>query len=183
MKKALLAGAILTGLLVGPGQSTVLAQGRAKMDDPPSVRPFAKLASSAQTLRDSIVALAKRQLGVKYRTGASSPEKGFDCSGLVKYVMDRFNIELPRTSREQALVGKQLSRDISALKPGDLLTFGKGKRISHVGIYIGNGKYVHANTPGGHVKEGQLTGGSWWKGARRVIASTDTTAKVDPAAN
>lgn len=182
MKKALTVGVVLCGLLASPVQSQLHAQGRPKMDDP-QARPFAKLSSSAQMLRDSIVAFAKRQLGVKYLRGASSPDRGFDCSGLVQYVMEHFNIELPRTSREQAKAGIPLARDLDALKPGDLLTFGHGKKISHIGIYIGNGKFVHANTPGGHVKEGTLVGGKWWRGARRVIASTDTTLKIDPGAN
>lgn len=130
--------------------------------------------------------MAKRQVGVRYRRGASSPERGFDCSGLAKYVMAYVHIKLPRTSREQALVGRAISRDISALRPGDLLTFGKGKRISHVGIYIGDGKYVHATTPGSEVKEGSLlteriTG--WWKGARRVIAMADTSISTDSTAD
>lgn len=182
MKKALTIGVVLCGLLTAPVFTTLQAQNRPKMDDPPA-RPFAKFSSSVQTLRDSVVSFTKRQLGVKYIFGASSPDRGFDCSGLVQYVMEHFNIELPRTSREQAKVGKPLARSIDALKPGDLLTFGRGKRISHVGIYIGNGKYVHANTPGGHVKEATLTGSSWWKGARRVIASADTTLRADAKTN
>jgi cell wall-associated NlpC family hydrolase len=175
------AGLLASGIFVMPAGAQ---QGRAKMDETP--RPFAKFSASAVSMRDSIVALAKRQVGVRYRTGASSPERGFDCSGLAKYVMAHFNIALPRTSREQALVGKALSRDIGSLKPGDLLTFGKGKRVSHVGIYIGGGKYVHASTPGSDVKEGSLlTGGlkGWWKGARRVIATADTAISSDSLAN
>jgi cell wall-associated NlpC family hydrolase len=126
-------------------------------------------------LRDSIVALSREQLGVKYRRGASSPSTGFDCSGLVKYVMAHFGADLPRTSREQALVGKKIERDIAALKPGDLLTFGHGKRISHIAIYIGDGRYVHAPTPGARVRVESLanTKSSWWKGARRLFAFDD----------
>jgi cell wall-associated NlpC family hydrolase len=126
-------------------------------------------------LRDSIVALSRAQLGIKYRRGADSPKKGFDCSGLVKYVMEQFGADLPRTSREQALVGTKIQRDIAALKPGDLLTFGRGKRITHIAIYIGDGKYVHAPTPGERVKIESLahTKSSWWKGARRLFAFDD----------
>jgi len=173
LTKLYAAGLIASGIFVMPAG----AQGKAKMDE--VARPFVKFSASALSMRDSIVALAKRQVGIRYRRGASSPEKGFDCSGLAKYVMSHFDISLPRTSREQALVGKALTRDISVLRPGDLLTFGKGKRISHVGIYIGDGKYVHAPTTGSRVREGSLFQGkaSWWKGARRVVAAADSIVK------
>lgn len=135
-------------------------------------KPFARLSQSIHELQDSIVSLSEAQLGVKYKRGAESPKKGFDCSGLVQYVMAAFGAELPRTAREQATVGKKIERDIASLKPGDLLTFGHGKRISHIGIYIGDGKYVHAPTTGKRVKIETLanTKASWWKGARRVFA-------------
>jgi cell wall-associated NlpC family hydrolase len=138
-------------------------------------RPFASLSASIHEIRDSIVALSRAQLGVKYKRGADSPSVGFDCSGLVKYVMAHVGADLPRTSREQALVGKKIERDIASLKPGDLLTFGHGKRISHIGIYIGDGRYVHAPTPGSRVRVETLanTKASWWKGARRVFAIDD----------
>ncbi len=139
-------------------------------------RPFRRLSNSIHELRDSIVALSRAQLGVRYRRGASTPASGFDCSGLVKYVMAHFGADLPRTSREQALVGKKIERDIASLKPGDLLTFGRGNRISHIGIYIGDGRYVHAPTPGSRVRVESLanTQSSWWKGARRVFAFEDS---------
>jgi cell wall-associated NlpC family hydrolase len=90
--------------------------------------------------------------------------------------MAAFGAELPRTAREQATVGKKIERDIASLKPGDLLTFGHGKRISHIGIYIGDGRYVHAPTPGKRVRIESLanTKSSWWKGARRVFAFDDS---------
>lgn len=149
------------------------------LDRPQAVappKPFARLSASMHELRDSIVALSRAQLGIKYRRGADSPTKGFDCSGLVKYVMEQFGADLPRTSREQALVGTKIQRDIASLKPGDLLTFGRGKRITHIAIYIGDGKYVHAPTPGSRVKIESLanTKSSWWKGARRLFAFDDS---------
>ena len=142
----------------------------------PTAKPFARLSQSIHELQDSIVSLSRAQLGVKYKRGAESPIKGFDCSGLVQYVMAAFGAELPRTAREQATVGERIDRDIASLKPGDLLTFGKGKRISHIGIYIGDGRYVHAPTTGKRVKIETLanTKASWWKGARRVFAFDDT---------
>src|SRR5665213_1973609 len=103
----------------------------------PIAKPFARLSQSIHELQDSIVSLSQAQLGVKYKRGAESPKKGFDCSGLVQYVMAAFGADLPRTAREQAMVGEKIDREIASLKPGDLLTFGRGKRISHIGIYIG----------------------------------------------
>lgn len=140
-------------------------------------KPFARLSQSIHELQDSIVSLSQAQLGVKYKRGAESPKKGFDCSGLVQYVMAAFGAQLPRTAREQAMVGEKIDRDIASLKPGDLLTFGKGKRISHIGIYIGDGRYVHAPTTGKRVKIETLanTRASWWKGARRVFAFDDSS--------
>jgi cell wall-associated NlpC family hydrolase len=171
---AKLSAAVFVGALLASSagaQSVTLTRPAAV----PSPKPFARLSASIHEIRDSIVAISRAQLGIKYRRGAESPSKGFDCSGLVKYVMAQFGADLPRTSREQALVGKKVERDIASLKPGDLLTFGHGKRISHIGIYIGDGRYVHAPTPGARVKVETLanTRASWWKGARRVFAFDD----------
>ncbi|MEO8945349.1 MAG: C40 family peptidase [Gemmatimonadaceae bacterium] len=166
---ASLAGAVF----VAPLSAQDVTLNRPQAVAPP--KPFTRLSTSMHELRDSIVALSRAQLGIKYRRGADSPTKGFDCSGLVKYVMEQFGADLPRTSREQALVGTKIQRDIAALKPGDLLTFGRGKRITHIAIYIGDGKYVHAPTPGARVKVESLanTRSSWWKGARRLFAFDD----------
>jgi cell wall-associated NlpC family hydrolase len=173
--KVFVVGILASGAFV----SQATAQTRAVVPDS-EPKPFVtRWSSSVEALRDSIVALAKRQLGTPYHRGATSPTRGFDCSGLVTYVMSHFDIKLPRTAREQALAGQSLTRDLNALKPGDLLTFGHGKRISHVGIYIGGGQYVHASTHRGGVKEGSLLTehiAGWWKGARRVVAVADSTS-------
>lgn len=100
-------------------------------------------------VRDSIVALALAQLGARYLFGGTSPEGGFDCSGLVRYVLSQVDLSLPRTARQQALIGSPVDRD--QLKPGDLLTFGSADSISHIGIYIGGGKFVHASSVAGRV--------------------------------
>ena len=166
---ALVAGALFA---VSAGAQTVTVAHPRAVSAP---KPFARLSQSIHELQDSIVSLSQAQLGVKYKRGAESPLKGFDCSGLVQYVMAAFGAQLPRTAREQAMVGEKIDRDIASLKPGDLLTFGKGKRISHIGIYIGDGRYVHAPTTGKRVKIETLanTKASWWKGARRVFAFND----------
>jgi len=110
-------------------------------------------------------------LGTPYRWGGSSPEAGFDCSGLVGYVFrTALGIDLPRVSREMAQDGEKVER--AALVPGDLVFFGRrGKRVDHVGIYIGEGRFLHAPRSGRDVTVSQLDTG-YWSGrflqARRV---------------
>lgn len=107
--------------------------------------PFAKKAV-AET--DSLVQRARNQLGRRYKYAAASPERGFDCSGLVKYVLDAFGVDLPHNAARIATLGQPVAKDSGEMKPGDLLMFGRGRsnRISHVGIYVGDGKMIHAST-------------------------------------
>lgn len=137
-------------------------------------------ASQETALRDSITAMARAQLGTKYRFGAESPQRGFDCSGLVRFVLGALRIDLPRTARTQALAGSAVERDTTHLRPGDLLTFGRGKRVTHIGIYVGEGRFVHASTSKRRVVESILTERGWfgrhWLGARRVVAVADSAS-------
>jgi len=120
-------------------------------------RPLEAFTLSALTVRDSVVAFARAQIGKPYRVGGVSPERGFDCSGLVKYVLDAFKVRVPRTSLEQSRAGSAIPRDPGLLRPGDLLLFGRPKDgVSHVGIYVGNGRYVHASSVAGRVIESPL---------------------------
>jgi cell wall-associated NlpC family hydrolase len=100
----------------------------------------------------------------------------------VKYVMSWLHVELPRTANEQAYSGIRIGRSLDRMKPGDLLTFGTGRRITHIAIYSGNGKYVHASRPGVGVVESLLnTSAPRFKGAIRLVADADTTtAKSAP---
>lgn len=146
-----------------------------------AAKPFEQFSNSAQSLRDSIVAVARAQIGTRYKRGGTNPAKGFDCSGLIKYIMSALNLEVPRTARQQAAVGLAVNRDTMHLLPGDLLTFGKGKKgsISHVGIYIGDGKYIHASSVAGKVVESRIDRPASplikiWKGARRVLSLDDS---------
>jgi cell wall-associated NlpC family hydrolase len=88
--------------------------------------------------------IAKTHLGTKYVWGGNG-EKGYDCSGFTKEVFEQYGVELPRNSWKQARVGKKVSRQ--NLRKGDLIFFNsqKQKRINHVGIYLGNGKFIHAS--------------------------------------
>jgi len=137
----------------------VAADGAAQEKDPPSGRIQALL-QRAQGL-----------LGTPYRWGGTSPESGFDCSGLVSYVFrTALGIELPRVSREMAGNGTQIER--AALAAGDLVFFGRrGKRVDHVGIYVGDGQFVHAPRTGRDVTVSRLDTGYWagrFLQARRV---------------
>ena len=144
-------------------------------------KPFAALSASASALRDSIVSLARAQIGFKYVRGGQTPERGFDCSGLVRYLMSALSVQLPRTAREQAHAGTAVPKDRERMRPGDLLTFGKGTRITHIGIYLGDGRFVHASTSKGRVIESSLDrkGSSLlrkWTGVRRLdLATADTS--------
>jgi len=118
----------------------------------------------------SVLAQALAQLGIPYRWGGTTPSTGFDCSGLVKYVFQTaLGIELPRISRDQARGGQPVER--SALTPGDLVFFSrKGQVINHVGIYLGDDRFVHAPRSGRDVTISKLSG-YWYQRflrARRV---------------
>lgn len=144
------------------------------------VRPLQQLSASAVGIRDSLVSFARAQLGRRYVHGGQSPERGFDCSGLVKYVMAAFHLDLPRTARQQAKAGLALGRDTSALRPGDLLTFGRSKEgVSHIGIYVGDGRFIHASSVAGRVIESPVNRPpsrlvKAWKGARRLLVPDDS---------
>jgi cell wall-associated NlpC family hydrolase len=111
-------------------------------------------------------------LGVNYKWGSSSPERGFDCSGLVKHVFEQVaGLILPRTSQNLSKVGEKV--DKSDLQPGDLVFFNTRKqKNSHVGIYIGDEQFVHAPGRGGEVEVSGMQDSYWKKrfnGARRLL--------------
>ena len=111
-------------------------------------------------------------VGTPYRWGGNTPEGGFDCSGLVGYVFrDAASLVLPRTTGEIARFDASTpARD--RLASGDLVLFGKGKAVFHVGIYVGEGRFVHAPSTGGTVRLDRVDGPYWrdhYAGARRVL--------------
>jgi cell wall-associated NlpC family hydrolase len=149
-----------------------------------SEKPFSTISRMflRDNVRDSLVELARSQVGTRYLLGAATPGTAFDCSGLVQWVMANFDMVMPRTSREQARLGIEIAKDPALLLPGDLLYFGRGRAVDHIGIYVGNGRYVHAARPGKGVVEAQLPTGSWarnwWKGARRLFTHEEEIATV-----
>jgi cell wall-associated NlpC family hydrolase len=151
-------------------------------------KPFAAFSRSAMTLRDSLVALARAQVGTRYVHGGQTPARGFDCSGLVQYIVAALHIVVPRTAAQQAFAGVAVPKDTAQMLPGDLVTFGRGKgAVSHIGIYVGNGRIVHASTKAGEVIETDLlkplvAGPKRWRGTRRVLSEDgQTVAAADSA--
>ena len=110
-------------------------------------------------------------LGIDYRAGGSSVATGFDCSGLVAHIyQSAFNVRLPRLSGAQAEQGVPIN--VTEIESGDLLFYNTlGRPNSHVGIYIGDGRFVHAPKTGAKVRVEKLTSAYWVKrfnGARRI---------------
>jgi cell wall-associated NlpC family hydrolase len=129
-----------------------------------------EMPAEASGRMQTVLKRALALIGTPYRWGGSSTE-GFDCSGLVGYVFrSALGIELPRVSRQMATSGEKVERD--ALNAGDLVFFSRrGKRVDHVGIYLGNGRFVHAPRTGKDVMVSSLTDGYWshkFMQARRV---------------
>jgi cell wall-associated NlpC family hydrolase len=114
---------------------------------------------------------AMRALGVRYRLGGSSPRTGFDCSGLVTHAFEQaWGVMLPHNVEAQSRIGIAVKR--SALQPGDLVFYNTRNRpYSHVGIYLGDGRFIHAPRPGKQVRIESLRSSYWsarFNGARRV---------------
>lgn len=131
-----------------------------------SNRPSRGSQSSSSYSPDALISYASQFLGTPYVWGATGPNS-FDCSGFTKYVYAHFGINLPRVSRDQAEVGTYVSRD--DLQPGDLVFFKNGDNpVHHVGIYVGNGSYIHAPRTGDVVKISSLSSRSDYAWARRV---------------
>lgn len=121
-------------------------------------------------MANSLLSKAKTLIGTPYRFGGNTPS-GFDCSGFMQYVFKNAGISLPRSSRDMALVGSHVSRE--ALQVGDMVFFAhSGKNISHVGMYVGDNKFIHSPSAGKTVEITSLDA-NYWKSryitARRVL--------------
>lgn len=118
-----------------------------------------------------VVCTARSQIGRPYRFGGHSPESGFDCSGFTWWVYHQHGINLPRQSFDQATVGRSVSTE--ELKAGDLVFFEeRQKGASHVGIYSGQGRFIHCPSSGGHVREERFSDRHWrqhYLGACRIL--------------
>lgn len=131
--------------------------------------------SFAATTADEVIADGQRYLGVKYLFGGDYKEDGsmkMDCSYFTRYVFRQNGVYLPRTSLAQSQVGKFVYR--SSLKKGDLMFFdtNEDKKINHVGIYMGNGKFIHASPAGPNGVQISSLSGFWsrtYVKAKRVL--------------
>lgn len=140
--------------------------GRAAPAKTPTTSRKLATARAAGAMSHLVVSYAKRFLGVRYVYGGSSPRSGFDCSGFVRYVYAHFGVSLPHSSYGQFADGRRVSR--GSLRPGDLVFF---DGVGHVGLYVGNGRFIHAPHTGTRVQITTLAG--WYSarfsGARRLL--------------
>ncbi|MBG8558161.1 peptidase P60 [Pseudomonas sp. 1239] len=132
-----------------------------------------QVASMPAKQSSDVLSRAVNVLGTPYRWGGSSPSKGFDCSGLVKYAFNDIDeVDLPRTSNAMAS-GHGVKVDRKDLKPGDLLFFNiKSRRVNHVAIYLGNDRFIHAPRRGKRVSIDTLNKPYWqshYVVAKRVL--------------
>lgn len=121
---------------------------------------------------NKIVKTAYSQMGQRYRYGGDSPQKGFDCSGLIWWTYKKHGIPVPRITTDQAKAGKSIPR--SQAKPGDIVVFrtGTSPRGLHTGIYSGNGTFIHSPRKGERVRMESMEIPYWDKsfiGVRRVL--------------
>ena len=119
----------------------------------------------------AIVRMARTQMGKPYASGGHDPATGFDCSGLVWWCYQQFDSQMPRRASEQYKVGDAVER--RDMKPGDLVFFDTGvkPKPGHIGIYVGNGRFLHAPATGEQVREDELQNNYWRRsfvGARRI---------------
>ncbi len=132
--------------------------------------PAPPVGGNCRVCETMLLASAYEQIGIRYRRGGASPETGFDCSGLMRYLFERnFQISLPPTAPQQYQTGLRVEK--WELEPGDLVFF-RTRRGWHVGLYVGNDAFLHAPNRRKTVRVSPLFGDNYWRrafvGARRV---------------
>lgn len=131
-------------------------------------------APSSENRAQGLIDHGMEYLGIRYKYGGTSPETGLDCSGLVQSVFSKaVGLDLPRRASDMARLGIKVGR--AELQPGDLVFFNTSKRAySHVGLYIGDGQFLHAPSSGGKVRVESINGRYWvarFNGGRRLLES------------
>jgi cell wall-associated NlpC family hydrolase len=137
-----------------PGILTTLLLAAGCAGTPARQLPVDEPAPAIRDLRGPIVQLALSMVGVQYRYGGAHPREGFDCSGLVYYAYTSNGHGVPRTSREQFDRAHKIT--LAEAAEGDLVFFRDQERLSHVGIYLGGGRFVHAPSSGGSVSVARI---------------------------
>ena len=127
-------------------------------------------------LAQELIGHGMAYLGIRYRLGGTSPETGFDCSELVQRIYrNAAGLDLPRTAADMARLGQKIRRE--ELRPGDLVFFNTMRRtFSHVGIYVGDGRFLHAASGGGVVRMDAIGKHYWttrFNGARRLLSDDE----------
>jgi cell wall-associated NlpC family hydrolase len=173
IQQKLLALFIVVGLFQAP---VVLAQSAAEPEASNRITSVASQLASTVTSSvvdgtESLINNAMQLIGVRYRWGGNTPQSGLDCSGFVRYVFnDTFGFLLPRKSAQMSQVGLEIRKD--ELRPGDLVFFNTMRHaFSHVGIYVGDNKFIHAPSRGKSIRVDDMTKAYWEKrynGARRM---------------
>ena len=164
--------------LTGATGATGLAE-LAEVSDTSFLTQVDQVRQSVTGRASELVVDAMGLIGVPYQRGGSTVNSGFDCSGFVRSVYQQsIGLLLPRKAEEQASATHHIAK--SELKPGDLVFFNTMRRtFSHVGIYVGGGKFVHSPRPGGEVRVDNMSQSYWlqrFDGARRVLTDASTQA-------
>jgi cell wall-associated NlpC family hydrolase len=170
------------------GAAPASAEPAASRSTPPIARAEKTLREFGGRAKDTaseITSYALSLIGVDYKFGGNTPDQGLDCSGLIRYVFQQATgISLPRTAREQARVGQSVA--IDKLQPGDLVFFNTRRfQFSHVGLYVGDNRFIHAPSRGGAVEVVNLDQRYWQKafnGARRVVSGLPDLSAIIPTA-
>jgi len=177
---------LAVGVVIGCGvivsnavqADTVFKDTEVRADAKPEAKPG--LISNVMSKTGDVVMNALGMIGLRYRFGGNTPESGLDCSGFVRYVFnDTFGFLLPRRAVEMSRVGTSV--DMAELRPGDLVFFNTMRHtFSHVGIYIGDNKFVHAPSTGSKIRVDDMTASYWvsrYNGARRIEGNSGTSIK------
>jgi len=156
---------IFAALLALPAQAAEVATPEQQPQEQSSL--ISRTTASIQAATDDALSF----IGVRYKRGGTSPETGFDCSGFVQHVYrEGMGLILPRTSKEISREGQVIKK--AELQPGDLVFFNTMRRtFSHVGIYLGEGQFIHSPRAGGKVRIEDMRETYWakrYEGARRV---------------
>jgi cell wall-associated NlpC family hydrolase len=149
--------ALMIALLAACASAPRRAATQSALANEPARAPDGQAAAA-----NDVLFRAMALVGTPYRWGGNTPSGGFDCSGLVDYIYrNATGLQLPRTSGEMADLGARKVKRMTQLVSGDLVFFDIGGHISHVGVYVGKGRFVHAPNSGGTVRLDDIDGPYW----------------------